>query len=571
MMDPAADSASARTTSSAEWRVTFAGGLLAVLVVRLVYLARYGWDPGWMNLNYLSWARKIALGVHQPFEERPLTYLALVGARRLGASARTANEIVYLVGHLLLASGALGLARFVWPAASARRRAALCATLALVPLLATQTGRDNLGVTLAAGLGASALALGASAATAARVGPATLAALLLAALGTAGRYEAFATCAGGALVFAVLGGRMPALPGHRRAAAALTGGVLAGIAAVSVVQRAVGGGPAHDPTYAFYTFFDGLPALMSGHLGGSEYGRYRASAALFGGFAANHGSLVRALLHHPGFALLRFLTKPVDLLLGLLWVYGLTPIGVALATVGLGGTVAVARRGKGRPRSSLLAAYVFPLGMLVVPQLNPAYYVSVAVPLCLMMARGADRVGARLRPEGSRLLGGAMVVGALALIIGAGKLGISNSRVIDQAVPYLEQRCTDGCLTSALPQVLRYQAWVITDAGAPFPANANRDERAIFGERRAVSPELYDFCARAARSRAAGFHGPVLYVDPRIKSFRAFDPNFDPEVRYQGTVDRATLVEARRFSVGDDELVIYDLPPETDCRRATAD
>ena len=163
------------------------------------------------------------------------------------------------------------------------------------------------------------------------------------------------------------------------------------------------------------------------------------------------------------------------------------------------------------------------------------------------------------------------MVGALALIVGAGKLGVSNSPVVDEAVPYLEERCAAGCLTSALPQVLRYQAWVITDAGAPFPANPNRDERVILGERSAVSSEPYDFCARAARSRAAGFHGPVLYVDPQIKSFRAFDPNFDPEVRYQGTVDRATLVEARRFAAGDDELVIYELPPDAGCRRATAD
>jgi hypothetical protein len=565
-----AETASARATASAGWSRTFALGLGAVLAARLVYLARYGADVGWMNLNYLAHARAIALGLRRTFEERPLTYLALVGARRLGASARTANEVVYLAAHLLLSAGALGIARFLWPAASPRRRAALCATLALVPLLATHTGRDNLGVSLAAGLSAGALALAATAAAATRVGPATMAALLLAglaaALGTAGRYEALATCAGGALVLALSGGRMAGLPGYRRAALALAAGVLAGVAAVAAVQRAVGGGPAQDPTYAFYTFFDGLPALMSGHLGGSEYGRYRASVALFGGFATNHGSLVHALLHHPGFALLRFLTKPVDLLLGLLWIYGLTPVGLALAAFGLGGVTR--RQAAGWPRGWLLGAYLFPLGMLVVPQLNPAYYVSVAVPLCLMMARGAERLAVRLPPARARLLGGATVVAALGLMIGAGKLGVSNSPVVDEAVPYLEERCADGCLTSALPQVLHFQAWVITDAGAPFPARTNRDERVILGERDAVNAEPYDFCARAARSRAAGFRGPVLYVEPRIKSFRAFDPNFDPEIRYQGTVDRATLVEARRFSVGDDQLVIYDLPPDAACRRA---
>ena len=63
----------------------------------------------------------------------------------------------------------------------------------------------------------------------------------------------------------------------------------------------------------------------------------------------------------------------------------------------------------------------------------------------------------------------------------------------------------------------------------------------------------------------------MLYVDAQIASFRVFDPDFDPEVRYQGSIDRAALVEARRFAAGSDELVIYDLPPERPCRPAAAD
>ncbi|HEY6475768.1 MAG TPA: hypothetical protein VI456_04250, partial [Polyangia bacterium] len=429
------------------------------------------------------------------------------------------------------------------------------------------------GVTLAAGLSASALALAANAAAAARVGPATIAALalaaLLTALGTAGRYEALATCAGGALVLALLGRRIPNLPGSRRATAALALGALGGLVAVVGVHRALGGGLSHDPTYGFYTFFDGLPAVMYGHLGGTEYGRYRASVAYFGGFAENHGSLVHALLRHPGFALLRLVTKPVDLLWGLFWFYGLTPVGFALAAVGLRGIAG--GRGDDWSRGWLLAAYLLPLGMLFVPQLNPDYYVSVAVPLCLMLARGIDRWSAPLAPARARLLGATAAVAALAFIVAAGKLGVSNSRAIDAAVPYLEERCQGGCLTNALPQALRDQAWVITDAGAPFPPNAHRDEQVILGATRPVSAGPYDFCARVARSRAAGFRGPVLYVDARIASFRVFDPNFDPEVRYQGTVDGAALVEERRFAAGRDQLVIYDLPPDRLCRPAAAD
>ena len=101
-----AETTSVRATSEPGWSRTFAAGLGAVLGARLLYLARYGADVGWMNLNYLAHARAIALGLHQAFEERPLTYLALVAARRLGASARMANELVYLVAHLLLAAGA---------------------------------------------------------------------------------------------------------------------------------------------------------------------------------------------------------------------------------------------------------------------------------------------------------------------------------------------------------------------------------------------------------------------------------------------------------------------------------
>jgi hypothetical protein len=304
---------------------------------------------------------------------------------------------------------------------------------------------------------------------------------------------------------------------------------------------------------------------MYGHLGGTEYGRYRASVAYFGGFAENQGSLLRALLHHPGFALLRLLAKPVDLLWGLFWFYGLTPVGLALAATGVRGIAGRRHAGAGWSRGAVLGAYLLPLGMLFVPQLNPSYYVSIAVPACLMVARGIDGWSAPLAPARARLLGGTAALAALGFIVAAGKLGVSNSRVIDQAVPYLEERCQGGCLTNALPQALREQAWVTTDAGAPFPPNAHRDEQVILGARRVERAEPYDFCARVGRSRAGGFRGPVLYVDARIASFRVFDPDFDPEVRYQGTVDRTALVEERRFSGGGDQVVVYQLPPDHPC------
>ena len=89
------------------------------------------------------------------------------------------------------------------------------------------------------------------------------------------------------------------------------------------------------------------------------------------------------------------MTKPIDLLLVLLWLYALTPVGLALAAFGAARVGPPARWGRGW----LLAAYLLPVGMLFVPQQNPAYYVSIAVPLVLAVARGADRVADRLRAD----------------------------------------------------------------------------------------------------------------------------------------------------------------------------
>ncbi|HXI59725.1 MAG TPA: hypothetical protein VNO55_26845 [Polyangia bacterium] len=559
-----------RSDDGWSWK-TFLGAAAGVLAARALYLLRFGWDIGWMNLGYLENSRLIALGRHQSVEEQPLTYFALLAGRRLGLGARAANEAVYLVAHLLLALGVLGLARFVWPAARARRRGALAVALAVTPLLACESGRNNLGAALAAGLAASALAVAATVATATRprrsvtVTVQLLIAALLAALASTGRYEALATCAGGALVLALLGGRMPAVGQHRAAAVALGGGVVIGVLAVIAIRRALAAGVvAATSTYGLYTFYDGLPLLMFPHLPSTEYARYRASVQFFGGFDENHGSVLRALLHHPGWALLRFLTKPVDHLAVLLWFYGLTPIGVALAAAGVRG---IARRPAPEwQRGWLLAAFLLPLGMLFVPQQNPAYYLSVATPLLLAMARGADRLVTRLRPRTVRIVAGVTVLMGVALIAAAGKRTITNSRALNQAAAYLETRCQDGCLTNALPQSIGSQVWVVTDAGAPFPPRLHRNEQAVLQGFRPRDADAYNYCSRVARARTGGFAGPVLFVDARIKTFTAFDPDFDPTVRYQGTLDRSNLIEDRRFSAGPDEVIIYHLPDSSPCR-----
>jgi hypothetical protein len=219
-------------------------------------------------------------------------------------------------------------------------------------------------------------------------------------------------------------------------------------------------------------------------------------------------------------------------------------------------------------RGWLLAAYVLPLFMLVIPQPNAAYYVSISVPLVMAIARGADRLGARLSPRLARTLAGVTVAGACFLNVAAGKLSVTNSRALNAAVPYLEERCAYGCLTNVLPQSLRDQAWVVTDAGAPFPPRAHRNEEAILKAKVERPAAPYNFCTRVRRSRASGFTGPVLYVDARIKTFTVFDPDFDPEVRYQGTVDHAGFVVERRFSDGPDEVVVSAMPADGPCLSA---
>src|SRR5262249_17839384 len=116
-----------------------------------------------------------------------------------------------------------------------------------------------------------------------------------------------------------------------------------------------------------------------------------------------------------------------------------------------------------------------------------------------------------------------------------------------------------GCLANVVPQSLERQAWVELQAGAPIIRGHSRSEAAISGDYARAHERDYNFCERGKRARAAGFARPVLYIDAQIQSSRAFEPDFDPEVRYQGQVDLTNAVEERRFVRGPDLLVIYRL------------
>src|SRR5258708_7931287 len=110
---------------------------LALLVfMRGLYLWRFGWDPGWMNVTYLLRAKHWVMGAAVLAEEPPLTPLLIWGARILGFSATGAMAAVYLAMHVIFFLAILGLGWFLWPEATPRRRACVSLTASLLPLLA---------------------------------------------------------------------------------------------------------------------------------------------------------------------------------------------------------------------------------------------------------------------------------------------------------------------------------------------------------------------------------------------------------------------------------------------------
>jgi hypothetical protein len=453
--------------------------------------------------------------------------------------------------------GILGLAWFLWPNAGARRRWSVALTAALVPLLACETGRNNLGVIVGAGLATAAVALGAAGARVSRF-PAWQLPLALAFGFLAGmsRTESLLTVGVAALILFVAAGRMENLSRPRLAAVALALGA-AGAWAVSWSFRR------HDvqSDYAFYTFYDGLPFLMYPHVTFSEYTRYRASTGYFGSFEANHGSLGHALLTHPLWAAVRVLAKCVEMLGVLIWPQSLTPVGVAAAISGVRGL----GRGVKWHSAWLLVAFLPALAVLLIPFSNPHYYVSIAAPLVLGAARGFDRWTESLSATAARNLAIASVVVMAALVGWVGRWEPASSHTINDATAYLETRCKDGCLANVVPQALERQAWVELQAGAHIVRGHSRSEASITGDWARAHERDYNYCERVKRARAGGFHGPILYIDARIKSYRAFDPDFDPEVRYQGKVSLDGAVEERRFVSGPDEIVIYRMPDEPRC------
>jgi len=535
---------------------------VVVLALRALYLLRFGWDGGWMNWGYLAHAKAYALHGGEAMEEPPLSVLLLVFFRRLGATPLQALGATYLAAQLVLALGTLGLSDFVSPDASRRRRLLVLLAVAVTPLLSTVTGYRNLGALVGAATLTAALALAAGATVRRRLPVGwLLATALFGCLAAAARFEALAGVVCGAAVLLVAGRSLASVHWPRLAGAVLLAGALLGTAASAALRHRPEGPPEASENYAFYTFYDGLPfVLWPSVRDEDEFSRYRTSVRYFGSYAENRGSIARALLTHPGWGLVRVVAKPLDFIGALGWVGSLTPLGLLLAAVGLrrlswrrgpSGTLA---------RGWLLLAYAGPAALLFVPSSAPAYFLTVAPPLLLAMARGTDRVLALLPRRSALLVGvGLAAAGVLGIAL-LGKRDVTNSPVFTDLARYLEGRCREGCLVSYLPQQVRTQAWVDLEAGSPFPI-AGRAESRVLGRTTPDFEQGFELRRRIERARRSGFQGPVLYVEADISSFRAFHPVFDRELSWQGAVDLSHAREELRLQRGGDTVRVFLLAP----------
>jgi hypothetical protein len=535
-----------------------------VLALRGVYLGRFGWDACWMNVNFLNEAKAFVLGRWAEPNGLPLTPFALWLGRRIGLDALGALGGVYLLGQALFTVAALALFCFFVPAASRRRLAIFAGALALVPILSLDTAYKDLAVLLGAGLFLAAVAAAFHAAASDRPRPALwIGTALFAALGGACRFESLAGTVSAGAALMLFGTSIRPVAGlHRPRAAALALGVGSGLGLVLALELALamrGRAEIGSAAYSFYTFSDGLPFLMRLHAAGrGEYGRYAAAMGIFGGFAQNHGSLAAALLAHPRAAVLRFVLKVPDLFVGLLDPRGVTPAVVGLALVGLW-RLRRATATAGRPRAVLMLAFLGPLALLFVPPVASQYYLPLLFPILCAATLGIDELAARASDRAvTAAVAAALVVGALAVAL-FGRTERTSSPAVNQAARFLEARCRDGCLVNYPSQIIAAEVWADLEAGAPLSIKVKRSEAFVLGQYPAGYEDGCRFADRIARARAAGYRGPVLYVDPQLDGARIFDDAFDPEHRFEGRPDLAKATLERRFTSGRDSVTIYRL------------
>jgi hypothetical protein len=546
---------------------TTGGGLALVVAMRLLFLARFGSDPGWMNGNFLADAKAMRFDYPAQFVGMPLVRLLVLPMRDAGVGGSASLAILYVVSQVMLALGIFALARLVL-APTTRNRTLTALSVAFLPVFATDSGHQNISCTVGAGLLALFAALQFAGTRAARAEAARLAALfVLAAAASCCRPEPLLGVVALAGAVLLIGPRI----GARRSGAFAAGaGLVVGLLVLKLTSHAAAERGFSSGSWAFYNFYDRKPYLvrlaawlMNPHSGGSEYARYADSVKVFGSFAENGGSLLHALLRHPVQGFLWVAAKPVDGVITTVKLDSFTPLA-AIAIIALIRRIRrEGRRAAGKHWLPMLCAYGAPTVFSLFFSQGLAQYLLVASPLLLFaLLWGIEPWVARLQPRTATRLAAAGAAASALMVVFAGHPGRASSPVLRDAAAWLQHRCAStGCLVNALPGPLDIQAWADLQAGAPLPAKDKRAEEFVLHQYRPAFVEQVRWSHRRAEARRRNFTGPVFYVRPQTSSLKCFSDDFDPEHTLEGLPDDlATATLAASFSDRDDRVEIFELP-----------
>jgi hypothetical protein len=558
---------------------TTLGGLALVLAFRALYLLRFGFDPCWMNDNFLFESKAMRFGYAVELR-MPLVRLFLSAMRNAGASANMALGVAYLTAHTLFALGVFALGRTVLghdadtahdARAISRARASVAIAVAILPALATDSGYRNISCTVGAGLFVALAAL----LVTGPARPLRLAAAFLLAVSAASCRPESALCVAGLTFALAVGGRRFGAAG--RAGAVITAaGLIAGLLLVpqSNQQVAAASGPSAQiwGSYSFYAFYNQSPFVLrlisNLYQRGStatEYLRYAEAVRLLGGFAENGGSILHALLHHPKAAAIWLAVKPLDLPITIVLFDSFTPLVIILLFLAGRRLRRQGLRSVEARWAPLIGAFAAPLAFLLFWSSGHAPYLLFMAPLLLLVALwGLEPWVTRAPVARLRAVAvGAVVLGALLVgLHGHPVHDYSTAPVLREAARWLEQRCAgDGCLVNAVPPAIDVQTWANLEAGAPMPLKDKRAEAFALKRFPPWYLEQVRWDHRLAEARAHGWRGPILYVRATMRSVTSFDYDFHPEHRLEGAPDLTGAKLAATFRDGDDLVEIFEIAP----------